>query len=167
MGASLNCFIAPLPLISNFCLRYYSVFRSLRYAGDDVKSATVIVPARNERGNIGAAVQRIPRFTEDIEIIFVEGHSQDGTWDEIQRVVVAYPQYDIKAMRQPGKGKADAVFSGFDAARGDVLMILRRPYDATRTVAQVLASNPIGEGRVRQRFPSRILWKTMRCASLT
>ena len=130
IGRLVNRFIAPLPLISNFCLRYYSVFRSLRHAGDDVKSATVIVPARNERGNIEAAVQRIPRFTEHIEIIFVEGHSQDGTWDEIQRVVAAYPQYDIKAMRQPGKGKADAVFSGFDAARGDVLMI----FDADLTM---------------------------------
>ena len=38
--------------------------------------------------------------------------------------MAAYPQYDIKAMRQPGKGKADAVFTAFDAARGDVLMIL-------------------------------------------
>jgi glycosyltransferase involved in cell wall biosynthesis len=65
-----------------------------------------------------------PRFTHDLEIIFVEGHSNDGTWEEIQRVIAAYPQYDIKAIRQPGKGKADAVFSAFDAARGDVLMIL-------------------------------------------
>ena len=59
-----------------------------------------------------------------MEILFVEGHSKDGTWDEINRVIAAYPQYDIKAIRQPGKGKADAVFTAFDAARGDVLMIL-------------------------------------------
>src|SRR5262249_31931951 len=73
---------------------------------------------------IEAAVRRIPRFTDDLEIIFVEGHSTDGTWDEIQRVIAAYPHYDIKAMRQPGKGKADAVFAAFEGARGDVLMIL-------------------------------------------
>jgi glycosyltransferase involved in cell wall biosynthesis len=54
----------------------------------------------------------------------VEGHSKDGTWEEIERVVTAYPHYDIKAMRQPGKGKADAVFAAFDVARGDVLIIL-------------------------------------------
>jgi glycosyltransferase involved in cell wall biosynthesis len=85
---------------------------------------TIVVPARNEQGNIEAAVQRIPRFAPDMEIVFIEGHSKDGTWDEINRVIAAYPQYDIKAMRQPGKGKADAVFTAFDAARGDVLMIL-------------------------------------------
>jgi glycosyltransferase involved in cell wall biosynthesis len=84
----------------------------------------VVIPTRNERGNIEGAVRRIPRFVEPLEIIFVEGHSSDGTWDEIGRVVAAYPQYDIKAMRQPGVGKGDAVRAGFEAAAGDVLMIL-------------------------------------------
>jgi glycosyltransferase involved in cell wall biosynthesis len=82
------------------------------------------VPARNERGNIEAAVLRTPRFCEDMEIIFIEGHSSDGSWEEIQRVKAAHPDRDIKIMRQPGKGKGDAVFTAFDAARGDVLMIL-------------------------------------------
>jgi glycosyltransferase involved in cell wall biosynthesis len=82
------------------------------------------VPARNERGNIESAIQRMPRFCGDIEVIFIEGHSQDGTFEEMQRVRDAHPDWDIKVMRQPGKGKADAVFTAFDAARGDVLMIL-------------------------------------------
>ena len=124
LGRLINRFVAPFPIIRQACLRHYSVCRSQRRVRDGVSSATIVVPARNERGNIEAAVQRLPRFTEDLEIIFVEGHSQDGTWDEIQRVVAAYPHYDIKAMRQPGKGKADAVFTAFDAARADVLMIL-------------------------------------------
>jgi SAM-dependent methyltransferase len=124
VGRAMNRFIAPWPGIRTLCLRHYTVCRSLRCTDDKVESATVVVPARNERGNIEAAVRRLPRFAEDIELIFVEGHSSDGTWDEIQRVIAAYPQYDIKALRQPGKGKADAVFTAFDVARGDVLMIL-------------------------------------------
>jgi hypothetical protein len=48
---------------------------------------------------------------------FVESHSQDGTWEEIQQVIAAYPQCDTKAMRQPGKDSADAVFTAFDATR--------------------------------------------------
>jgi SAM-dependent methyltransferase len=124
LGRLVNRFIAPFPVIDALSLRHYTVCRSLQHVDDGVKSATVVVPARNERGNIEAAVQRIPRFARDLEVIFVEGHSKDGTWEEIQRVVAAYPQYDIKAMRQAGKGKADAVFTAFDAARGDVLMIL-------------------------------------------
>jgi glycosyltransferase involved in cell wall biosynthesis len=57
-------------------------------------------------------------------MIFVEGGSSDGTWDEIQRVIAAYPGKDIKAVKQTGKGKGDAVRAGFAAATGDILMIL-------------------------------------------
>jgi SAM-dependent methyltransferase len=130
LGRLVNRFLAPLPLVSSLCLRHYTVCRSLRQRGADVRSATIVVPARNERGNIEAAVQRIPRFMQDLEIIFVEGHSQDGTWGEIERVIAAYPHYDIKALKQPGKGKGDAVFAAFEVARGDVLIIL----DADLTV---------------------------------
>jgi SAM-dependent methyltransferase len=130
LGRFVNRFVAPFPLVRSLCLRHYTVCRSLRRPAVEVKSATIVVPTRNERGNIEAAVERIPRFVEDIEIIFVEGHSQDGTWQEIERVVAAYPHYDIKAMRQPGKGKGDAVFAAFEVARGDVLIIL----DADLTV---------------------------------
>jgi SAM-dependent methyltransferase len=129
-GRLVNRFVAPFPLARKLCLRHYSVCRSLRRAREGVGSATVVVPARNERGNIEAVMRRVPRFAEDLEIIFIEGHSTDGTWNEIEHMVAAFPQYDIKAMRQPGDGKADAVFAALDSARGDVLMIL----DADLTV---------------------------------
>jgi SAM-dependent methyltransferase len=124
VGRFINRFLAPFPLVRQLCLRHYTVCRSLRRQDAEVSSATIVIPARNERGNIEAAVKRIPRFADSIEIIFVEGHSRDGTWEEIERVIAAYPGYDIKAMRQPGTGKGDAVFAAFATARGDVLMIL-------------------------------------------
>jgi len=123
-GRLVNRFIAPFPVIRQACLRHYTVARSLHHIRDGVKSASVIIPARNERGNIEAAVRRIPRFTDDLETIFVEGHSKDGTWEEIQRVIAAFPEYNIRGVRQPGNGKADAVFTAFEIARGDVLMVL-------------------------------------------
>jgi SAM-dependent methyltransferase len=124
LGHLLNRFVSPLPLVRQFALRHYMVARSLKHVDDGLRSATIVVPARNERGNIEPAVQRIPAFCDDIEIIFIEGHSKDGTFEEMERVKAAYPDKDIKVMRQPGKGKADAVFTAFRVARGDVLMIL-------------------------------------------
>ncbi|TKT72414.1 glycosyltransferase [Afipia massiliensis] len=124
LGRLINRFISVLPLIRQLALRHYVVCRSLRVSEDELKSATVVIPARNERGNIEPAVQRLPQFCDDIEIIFIEGHSKDGTFEEMERVKAAYPDKDIKLMRQPGKGKADAVFTAYDVARGDVLMIL-------------------------------------------
>jgi SAM-dependent methyltransferase len=130
LGRLINRFIAPFPLARQLCFRHYTVCRSLRHLDDGIRSATVVIPARNEKGNIEPAVRRLPRFTDELEIIFVEGHSRDGTWQEIQRVKAAYPQCDIKTVQQKGKGKADAVFTAFDMARGDVVFIL----DADLTV---------------------------------
>lgn len=124
LGHLVNRFISILPGFRFFALRHYSVCRSWPAAREDLKSATVVIPARNERGNIEPAIQRLPQFCDDIEIIFIEGHSKDGTFEEMERVKAAYPGKDIKLMRQPGKGKADAVFTAYDVARGDVLMIL-------------------------------------------
>jgi hypothetical protein len=86
LGKLANRFLAPLPVFRQLSLRHYSVCRSWRYASEGTRSATVVVPARNERGNIEAAVLRMPRFCDDIEIIFVEGHSRDGTLEEMNRV---------------------------------------------------------------------------------
>ena len=133
LGPFINRFIATLPFIRRFCLRNYVVARPLpqrkKNAGE-MPSVSVIVPCRNERGNIEATVTRMPAFAPDIEIVFVEGHSKDDTFEECLRVQAAYPDRDIKVMRQDGKGKGDAVRKGFAAARGDVLMIL----DADLTV---------------------------------
>jgi hypothetical protein len=99
LGRLINRLVAPFPPFSGLCLRHYTVCRPLRRLGATPGTATIVIPARNERGNIEAAIQRIPRFAETLEIIFVEGHSSDGTWGEIERVARANPQLDIKALR--------------------------------------------------------------------
>jgi hypothetical protein len=85
-------------------------------------SLSVIVPARNERGNIEAALERLPDLGADVEVLFVEGHSTDGTWQEIERVAARHP--NVRALRQTGRGKSDAVRLGFAEARGELLTIL-------------------------------------------
>jgi ubiquinone/menaquinone biosynthesis C-methylase UbiE len=92
---------------------------------------SVIVPARNEAGNIAAIFERTPQMGRGTELVFVEGHSTDDTYATMQREIENHPEWQCQLMRQTGKGKGDAVRVGFERARGDVLMIL----DADLTVA--------------------------------
>jgi SAM-dependent methyltransferase len=91
---------------------------------------SVIVPARNEEGNIPAIFERIPEMGGGTEIVFVEGHSTDHTYDAIVQYAAAHPEKRCKIFKQDGRGKGDAVRKGFAAASGEVLMIL----DADLTV---------------------------------
>jgi SAM-dependent methyltransferase len=125
LGPLINRYIAPLPGIRRLCLRTYIVGRPVRHFPDRKFSATILIPCRNERGNIESAIKRMPKFGSAQEIIFAEGNSSDGTFEECERVRDAYKgQWDIKVLKQEGKGKGDAVRKGFAAATGDVLMIL-------------------------------------------
>jgi len=93
-------------------------------------SVSIIIPARNEAGNIEAAFQRIPKMGSLTELIFVEGHSKDETLSTIEKGIENHPEWEARLFRQTGKGKADAVRLGFEHAKGDILMIL----DADLTV---------------------------------
>ncbi len=124
VGPLANRFLGPLPGLSKLGLRSYAVARPLGHARPESPSVTVVVPCRNEEGNIGPAVERIPRFADDMEILFVEGHSQDGTVAAIEKVMAEHPELDIKLVQQDGIGKADAIRKAFRLARGDLLMIL-------------------------------------------
>jgi SAM-dependent methyltransferase len=92
---------------------------------------SIVVPARNEAGNIDAILTRVPPVGTSTELIFVEGHSTDDTYAAIERAIAAHPERRCLLLHQEGEGKADAVRLGFERASGDVLMIL----DADLTVA--------------------------------
>lgn len=118
-----NKYLAHLPLFDQLCLVNYGVCR-VRPKPQEY-SVSVIVPARNEAGNIEAAITRLPDFGSRQEIVFIEGNSTDNTWQEVQRVAEKYKgQKNIVIAQQTGKGKGDAVRKGFDLATGDILMIL-------------------------------------------
>ncbi len=91
---------------------------------------SIIVPARNEAGNIEEVINRIPSFGKETEIIFVEGHSSDGTYEIMKNMTVKYPGRNIKVCQQKGQGKGDAVRIGLEMASGEILIIL----DADMTV---------------------------------
>ena len=126
-----NKFLANMPLFWKLSLNEILIARPMgtRKSPEEV-TCSVIVPCRNEKGNIEQVVLRTPDMGGHAEIIFVEGHSQDGTFEECKRVKNQYPQKDITVLVQDGKGKYDAVKKGFAHAKNDVLMIL----DADLTV---------------------------------
>jgi SAM-dependent methyltransferase len=131
----LNRYIAKLPFFRLFCINHFCFAQKKQaYTAKEVSekySVSVVIPARNESGNIENAILRTPKLGKHTEIIFIEGNSTDDTWAAIQRVQEKYKDsYDIKIGQQEGKGKGDAVRKGFGMATGDILMIL----DADLTV---------------------------------
>lgn len=134
LSTVLNRFLVHFPPLSWLALTSLVVARrrppGQGEAAREAPAVSVVIPSRNEAGNIEDIVRRTPDMGRETELIFVEGNSQDDTWDEIERVVRKYPERKIRALRQSGKGKGDAVRLGFQHATGEVLMIL----DADMTV---------------------------------
>lgn len=92
---------------------------------DSVKpSVSIIIPTRNEAGNIEDLFERTPELGTGSELIFIEGHSLDDTYETIESSIKKYSFRDAKLFRQTGKGKGDAVRLGFEKSTGDILMIL-------------------------------------------
>jgi len=132
--------IAPvrIPLFSVFLNRYLakiSPFRFLALANFLIArpvvrprraaaSVSVIVAARNEAGHIVELLTRIPEMGSGTEVVFVEGHSSDDTYGVIESEIARHPNRRCKLLKQPDRGKGDAVRAGFAAASGDILMIL-------------------------------------------
>ncbi len=127
-----NRYLAPLPFFRLFTMLNILIARPVFPESSPLKpSVSVIVPARNEAGNIEQVITRLPKMGPDDELIFIEGHSSDDTWQTIQEMAARYAENIlIKIARQEGKGKGDAVRKGFALASNDILMIL----DADLTV---------------------------------
>lgn len=122
-----NKYFANMPLFNNFCLTNFVIAKQdpSYQTINKLNSVSIIVPAKNEKGNIENTVLRTPLMGKSTEIIFVEGHSTDGTLEEIKRVCNKYHgKFTMRYTVQNGKGKNNAVKKGFNMAKGDILMIL-------------------------------------------
>ena len=126
-----NKYIASMPIIRHFCLVQYIIAKKIQSPESEEFGVTIVIPCKNERGNIEDCIKKLPKFGRHQEILFVDGNSTDGTVDEIKKMMKNYKNKDIKLLHQgKGKGKGDAVRKGFLKASGDILMIL----DADLTV---------------------------------
>lgn len=127
-----NKFLVRIPPFWQLALTNFMLARPKKSRDEncDAFSVSVIVPARNEAGNIAQIFARVPNMGSRTELVFVEGHSKDNTYQAIEEQAAQHPERSCKLLRQTGVGKGDAVRLGFANASGDVLMIL----DADLTV---------------------------------
>ena len=134
-----NRILVKLWPIRFLALSNFVVARPFQYQSDIAEKplVSVIIPARNEAGNIAELFDRIPEMGQGTELIFVEGHSNDDTYNVINDNIASNPDRVCSLYRQTGVGKGDAVRLGFSHANGEVLMILDAdisvpPEDLTR-----------------------------------
>jgi glycosyltransferase involved in cell wall biosynthesis len=83
----------------------------------DAERISVVIPAMNEAENLKWLLPRLPDFID--EVVLVDGHSTDGT-PEIARELRA----DIRIVSDGGRGKGDALRTGFAAATGDYIVMI-------------------------------------------
>jgi SAM-dependent methyltransferase len=122
-----NLVAALAPGLRRLCMIEFLVARPVVSASD--YSVSVVVPCFNEAGNIEQCIRRIPRMGRRTEVIVVDDGSHDGTADLVKPEL--NPTVDLRSISyRPNRGKLHAVRAGFEAANGDILMIL----DADMTV---------------------------------
>ena len=129
LGGLANRFLVRLWPFNHFALSNLMIARPIPVRAEEPK-VSVVIAARNESGNIKDIFDRVPQMGRETEIVFVEGHSKDDTYEAIEREIETHPSTPSLLLKQPGIGKADAIRAGFEKASGDILMIL----DADLTV---------------------------------
>ena len=85
--------------------------------GGDLPTVSVVVPALNEAPNLPYVLPLIPAWVA--EVILVDGGSTDGTV-EVARALLP----GVRIVRQSGRGKGNALRSGFLSATGDIIVML-------------------------------------------
>jgi hypothetical protein len=147
--------LGPSPFLTGVGLRLHVFRRSIPFKSRP--SLSLIVPARNEAGTIATVLSRLSGLEKiETEIVFIEGHSTDDTWGAISRAIETYHgPMRLRAMRQPGAGKADAVAWALSRAEGKILGVLdaslATPPEAVRRFYEALCEGR-GELIVGDRF---------------
>jgi SAM-dependent methyltransferase len=124
-----NRFLAKIPFLRLLCLTWYVVARPFPEKpihNFSKPSVSIVIPTRDEKGNIEDIFTRTPPMGKWTELIFVDGNSTDGTIEVIKAGIAKYSGKwkRVLLLNQTGKGKGQAVHQGFAECQGDILMIL-------------------------------------------
>jgi hypothetical protein len=123
IGVLINKVLELVLMPFNFGIKYYMVFAP--YGSKlDVKTKSIIIPAKNEEKNLVPLIERIPVFEDDYELIVVYGPSQDKTEDVVNKLNETFPNIKIITLKQSKNGKANAVWEAVSVASNDLIAIL-------------------------------------------
>ena len=162
LSSLLNRYLVNIIPLNWFALTHFVIARPISNLAEANLpgnfSVSIIVPARNEAGNVKTILKRIPEIGQNCEVIFVEGHSTDDTYRAIKKAIQQNPHRNCRLLQQTGRGKGDAVRLGFGEAKGDILIILDAdmtvpPEDLTRFVDALLYGNGEFINGVRLVYP--------------
>ena len=88
---------------------------------------SIVIPVYNEKESLPVLFEEITKVARaaglDLEVVFVDDGSRDGSWEVIRDLAGRQPQVQGLRFRR-NFGKAAALSAGFAAARGDVVLTL-------------------------------------------
>lgn len=122
IGGMINKVLEVLFFQFNLGIKTYMIFRPLNREGKKL-SKSIIIPAKNEEGNLKELVSRIPEF-DNTEIIFSYGQSEDRTLEVMNEISNMFSNFLFKVVIQSQTGKANAVWEALEVVENEVIAIL-------------------------------------------
>ncbi len=122
LGNFLNTILEALFSYLNFGIKSYIVLRKTGFTKNNY-SKSIIIPAKNEEGNLEPLISRIPRNNK-YEIVLSCGDSKDKTLEVANKIKNKENYFSIKVIEQTGNGKANAVWEALEKCTGEVIAIL-------------------------------------------
>ena len=107
---------------------------------------SIVIPARNEAGNKELLINALNKFKNipnKLEIIFVEGNSNDNTYEILRELKENFSNFfKISLLKQTSKGKKNAVVEGFNISSGETLAIIDSDFtvDIDDSIAAIMES---------------------------
>jgi len=112
----INVILSFIPFLPIIALEEFTFFKREVEQDVDLQNygASICLTVKDEKDNIENIIKKIPQISTNQEIIFIEGGSSDGTYEEVERLIPIYPDKNIKIMKQKGFGQKGAIKTGFD-----------------------------------------------------
>ena len=123
LGKIVNKILEVILLPFNVGIKNYMVFGSYKIE-NQIKSKSIIIPAKNEEKNLIPLIKRIPQFNEEYELVVVYGDSKDKTEEVVLNLENVFPELNIKVLKQSSNGKANAVWEAVEICDMELIAIL-------------------------------------------